>query len=143
MNIDQENEKNDQEMYKKVNIDQEMYDSLVEDAKNLTLRELFAAIRKNGYPKIKRLYARFAPLEGDYPENTASLMVAGCAIGQAAANLNQLKYGSCILGGALGTNLHTTITILNDETDLTLSEIADQLEKDYANQLDLTLREVV
>lgn len=111
--------------------------------KKFTLREVFAAIRKNGY---KKAYGTYIRTNNGLP---AGKVISACAIGQAALNLNvspsvladSLHKFKATMGGVFGPYdipLESRIFSLNDsETeDLSLPEIADTVEKEYKNYLD-------
>jgi hypothetical protein len=99
------------------------------------VRTIVKAIRKNGLPKVKGQYLTY----DDHRDSWAGTPSGGCAIGQGAYNLGvsaQTLYGS--LPGYLGAR----IVNLNDSTNMTLAEIADEIEKEYPHIMDdrITIR---
>jgi hypothetical protein len=115
-----------------------------------TVREIVAAIRKNGAEKIKDYYYQYS---NDVRLNRSLTYVnrrgsvktyplqGGCAFGQAARNLG---VEASILDESIGRlpeislfdpvthqsrKLNSVIRSLNDNTPMTLQEIADYVEK--------------
>lgn len=84
--------------------------------------DIIDAIEKNGYPKAIGHYK----LHDTY-----------CAIGQAAKNLNVdvNQFGMAIAQRG-PTGFYDTIVYLNDDTDMTIPEIAVKVRKKYINSLD-------
>lgn len=109
--------------------------------KTFKVREITAAIRKNGYPKIQGSY--FSREAADIHTRLADRKVLGaCAVGQASLNLNvsasNLDAG---LRGITATDsmcksLASRIIRLNDYTDWDMAQIADIVEAEYKDQLD-------
>jgi hypothetical protein len=92
----------------------------------VNLRQIIAAIRKNGYPKARGVYYDY---EGSY-----------CALGQAARNLD-LPFN--VVGLTLRSHLtplgiafYNRVTHLNDKTTMDMVEIADMVELEFNSQLD-------
>jgi hypothetical protein len=85
--------------------------------KIIKLREVVDAIRKDGLPKHKGSFFHWGP--GDR-------VISGCALGQAALNLDVDPEA---LWTALPRTFRGRVVNLNDQTDLTLPQIADKMEE--------------
>jgi hypothetical protein len=107
--------------------------------KKVTVQEVIDAIRQNGLKKAKLHYWRTRSgkaLITGYPTNYDEIdrthIGAGCAIGQAALNLDvnpQYLYRSLnTIRVASGRGLGLQIVELNDATTMPLPRIADKLE---------------
>jgi hypothetical protein len=94
--------------------------------RRLKVRTVVKAIRKNGLTKIKGQYLKYGYLHSEQP-------TAGCAIGQAAYNLG---VNAANLYTGLPDYLAAYIVSLNDETDKTLPQIADEVEKNFGTVMD-------
>lgn len=107
--------------------------------RTITLRDVFAAMRKNGYPKAIGSYRR---------DNVKGEVREACAVGQAGLNLgvepiylahaindSRLPFNiemNLLVGGHLGS----IVFRMNDYSSLSVPEIADTLEKKYEKYLD-------
>jgi hypothetical protein len=93
------------------------------EEKEFTLNDFIDAIEKNGLKKIQGQYIKY--------DDTPIVPIAGCALGQAAINLG-VDYAS--LDGRIDTishRLRQMIVDLNDETELSLPEIAYAVRQHY------------
>jgi hypothetical protein len=98
----------------------------------ITVKQLLDAVRKNGLPKITGkllIYGYEVGRVGGYKP------IAGCAMGQAALNLNvpakELEIAFSRLSLSNGLNITGKIEHLNDSTDKSLEEIANMLEEEF------------
>ena len=113
-----------------------------------TLADVIDAIEKNGLEKVQGEYIRY---------DASNTPVAGCAIGQAAINLDVGHYERfeqyddaeffLYEPSRLGERLHVsvdgftdTVYRLNDTSELTLPEIAKRLRELYADDLNTEIR---
>lgn len=96
----------------------------------VTGQQFIEAVRQNGLPKATKFY--FFDAEGR--QATAESAVAGCAIGQAARNLNVNPFSLFVelLGikvSAHNKSLGDLVEETNDKTEMTIPEIADLIDK--------------
>jgi hypothetical protein len=100
--------------------------------KTYTVKDVTNAIRKNGLPKIKGQWL-------SYEENSPWRPIGGCALGQASLNLNVPANHLQIKLSTIVPELVNDIVELNDRTDKTLPQIADEIEERYRKQLFVTI----
>lgn len=103
----------------------------------MNIQDVIDAIRQNGYTKIKHRYFHTDTYGySNTPDEPAKAnkILGGCALGQASINLGisviDLEHrlmDSNIWSG--GHPLNAAIRSLNDMTNLSLPQIADELEK--------------
>jgi hypothetical protein len=107
----------------------------------LTVAKLLDAIEQNGLPKIKGEFIEYDG-ENDIP-------MAGCAMGQAAINLNTTPYAlNDLYYNWLGFQKGFAenwehgdwdIVFMNDHSDLTLPEIAQRARLALKDELDVVI----
>lgn len=101
----------------------------------MIVQDVVDAIRKNGLPQTQGTY-----IKRDI--NTGNPLAA-CALGQAGINLGHTgSYIANIVGSIISPvhgNLDTYIVYLNDTEKLNFAQIADRIEKDYAEFLKVKL----
>jgi hypothetical protein len=91
-----------------------------------TLQDVISAIRKNGYTKAKGAYINY--------KGETNKILSACALGQGSLNLG-IPAGRLdralgkIWGEKSGINLSSVIVYKNDESDMTIPEIADVAEQ--------------
>lgn len=109
--------------------------------KTFKVREITAAIRKDGYAKTQGQYFIREPANFNVPWFDRKV-VAACALGQASLNLN---VSAADLEAALRPitsdsethrSLGGMIIRLNDFTNKNMAEIADTVEAEFKDQLD-------
>ncbi len=109
--------------------------------RTVTVADIIEAIRQNGLPKYHGNFYYFNGASRSYRYSSAQVEAA-CALGQAAINLNvaanQLWQGLNDLN--IFIDLETKalghyIAHLNDDTELTLQQIADRLDSELNDTL--------
>lgn len=92
------------------------------------------AIRKNGYKQAFGVYVE---------RDSYNKVKSACALGQAGLNLGiegeRLYRALQSIKSPTGNQLGTWITLLNDDDRLTLDQIADAIERDWADRLSETV----
>ena len=109
--------------------------------KRFTLREFAEAIRKNGLPQQTGGFFFYEDEFGDMRDSNfpstlirdEATIVGACAFGQALINLGiERPY----LGNTIMGDIYEKIWKLNDIDHYSLKQIADWIEKNYADSLD-------
>jgi hypothetical protein len=108
---------------------------------NISIRDIINAMKKDGYKKAVGVYIDYTSYDG-YAE-TETKVNAACAFGQAALNLAPedwpVEY-KADLAGVLHENFNLAyndnqthaevdIILLNDTTDMTVAQIAEEIER--------------
>lgn len=102
----------------------------------MIVQDVVDAIRKNGLPQAFEIYIRIDGASGN--------PIAACAIGQAAVNLGRTAHWIAlklddIYNPKNNEHLDSYIIRLNDTERLSFAAIADKIEKNYAEYLQVTL----
>jgi len=102
--------------------------------------EVIDAIEKNGYPKIKDVFIQKNPRVNILGFKYGSKITGACAIGQAALNLGvfyeDLYRGLNKIQKGFHGSLKGRIVELNDYTEMTIPEIAQQVREEFKDYLD-------
>lgn len=118
--------------------------------RKITIKQLINAIRKNGYPQAFGTLWKNKDGEDMYDDSTYRKFTkkdigAACAMGQARINLRLMdsktweEFWHSMDTTAYAMN--SNIINMNDGLHMSLAEIADQLEKEYADRFDVVLWE--
>jgi hypothetical protein len=86
-------------------------------SKKFTMRDVVEAIRKDGLPKYRGAF-----FDWKYGDDEMPVIVGGCALGQAALNLD---VDADQLWRVLPMTFRRAVTHMNDFSDRSLPEIAD------------------
>lgn len=105
--------------------------ALAKTAVTVTVAEVINAIEQNGFRHVR----------GKWQVSKGGVMVAGCAIGQGAANLGlNARALYAALNGVIDKNRYDnigqTIVNLNDSSRLSIPEIVKNVRERFASQLE-------
>lgn len=106
----------------------------------MKISDVLDAIEKNGLPKITGAFLQTDDgIEWDNRLPKYGKFTGGCALGQAARNLNLAPRALCERINLKFPTLATEIVFLNDSTRLTLPEIANRVRADHPDLLDIEI----